>query len=142
MVSLAHSPEIAAWAVGFPVTLLHVAVTLLILLGGAGVYVLLSPHRELQQAREGNTAAALSLGGVLLALALPLAFALAGSLSIVGILLWGVTVAAVQLALLWMVDLVLQGLPQRIRDGDLAAATLLTAARLAVAAILAAAVSA
>jgi len=124
------------------VTLLHVAVTLLILLGGAGVYVLLTPHREIQLIREGNTAAALSLGGVLVGLAAPLAFALAASTSIVEILLWGVTTTAVQLALFWMVDLVLQGLPQRIRDGELAAATLLAAAKLAVAAILAAAVTA
>jgi putative membrane protein len=48
----------------------------------------------------------------------------------------------VQLALFWVVDTVLQGLPQRIREGEIAAAALLVAAKLAVAAILAAAVAA
>jgi putative membrane protein len=142
MISPMQSPALAAWAAGFPVTLLHVAVTLLILLGGAGLYALLSPHRELQLIRDGNTAAALSLSGVLLGLALPLALALAASTSIVEILLWGVTVTAVQLALFWMVDLVLQGVPQRVREGEMAAAVLLAGAKLAVAAILAAAVTA
>jgi putative membrane protein len=137
-----QSPEFAAWASGFPVTLLHVAVALVILLSGASLYALLTPHREIQLVRDGNPAAALSFGGVLVGIALPLAFALSASTSVLEIAIWGITVTAVQLALFWVVDLVLQGLPQRIREGEIAAAALLVAAKLAVAAILAAAVSA
>ena len=139
---ISQSPELAAWATGFPVTLLHVAVTLAILAAGAALYALLTPHREIQLIREGNPAAALSFGGVLIGLALPLAFALAASTSLLEIALWGAATAAVQLALFWVVDLILQGLPQRIREGEVAAAALLVAAKLAVAAILAAAVAA
>jgi putative membrane protein len=142
MISPIQSPELAAWATGFPVTLLHVAVALAILLVGAALYALLTPHREIQLIRDGNPAAALSFGGVLVGIALPLAFALSASTSLLEIALWGATTTAVQLALFWVVDLVLQGLPQRIREGDVAAATLLVAAKLAVAAILAAAVTA
>ena len=134
-------PELDAWASGFPLTLLHVAVALVILIGGAAVYALVTPHREIQLIREGNAAAALSFGGVLVGIALPLAFALAASTSVIEIVLWGVTTIVVQLALFWLVDLVLRGLPQRIRQGEIAAAALLVAAKLAVAAILAAAVS-
>jgi putative membrane protein len=142
MISSIQSPELAAWASGFPVALLHVAVALAILLAGASLYALLTPHREIQLVRDGNPAAALSFGGVLVAIALPLAFALSASTSVLEIALWGITVTAVQLALFWVVDLVLQGLPQRIREGEIAAAALLVAAKLAVAAILAAAVTA
>jgi len=142
MISPIQSPELAAWATGFPVTLLHVAVALAILLVGAALYALLTPHREIQLIRDGNPAAALSFGGVLVGIALPLAFALSASTSLLEIALWGATTTAVQLALFWVVDLVLQGLPQRIREGDVAAATLLVAAKLAVADILAAAVTA
>jgi putative membrane protein len=142
MISSIQSPELAAWASGFPVALLHVAVALAILLIGASLYALLTPHREIQLVREGNPAAALSFGGVLVSIALPLAFALSASTSVLEIALWGITVTAVQLALFWVVDLVLQGLPQRIREGEIAAAALLVAAKLAVAAILAAAVTA
>jgi len=60
---------------------------------------------------------------------------------VIEIALWGVTTIVVQLALFWLVDLLLRGLPQRIKQGEMAAAALLVAAKLAVAAILAAAVS-
>jgi putative membrane protein len=136
-----QSPELDAWASGFPLTLLHVSVALLILAAGAALYALVTPHREIQLIREGNAAAALSFGGVLVGIALPLAFALAASNSVLEIALWGATTIVVQLALFWVVDLMLRGLPQRIREGEIAAAVLLVGAKLAVAAILAAAVS-
>jgi putative membrane protein len=136
-----QSPELQAWASGFPVTLLHVVVTLLILAAGASLYALLTPHREIQLIREGNTAAALSFGGVLMGLAIPLAFAMSISTSLLEIALWGATTTAVQLALFWVTDLLLHGLPQRIKEGEIAAAALLVAAKLAVAAVLAAAVT-
>ena len=135
------SPELDAWASGFPLTLLHVSVALAILVAGASLYALVTPHREIQLIREGNSAAALSFGGVLVGIALPLAFALAASTSVLEIALWGATTIVVQLALFWVVDLLLRGLPQRIKQGEVAAAALLVAAKLAVAAILAAAVS-
>ena len=135
------SPELAAWASGFPITLLHVGVALAILVAGASLYALVTPHREIQLIREGNAAAALSFGGVLVGIALPLAFALAASTSVLEILIWGATTIVVQLALFWVIDLVLRGLPQRIKQGEVAAAALLVGAKLAVAAILAAAVS-
>jgi putative membrane protein len=134
-------PEISAWAAGFPLTLLHVAVALVILVGGAALYAVVTPHREIGLIREGNTAAALSFGGVLVGIALPLAFALAASTSLIEIALWGATTVVVQLGLFWLVDLMLRGLPQRIKQGEVAAAALLVGAKLAVAAILAAAVS-
>jgi putative membrane protein len=134
-------PEFDAWASGFPLTLLHVAVALVILVAGAALYAVATPHREIQLIRQGNTAAALSFGGVLVAIALPLAFALAASTSVLEIALWGATTIVVQLALFWLVDLLLRGLPQRIKQGEVAAAALLVGAKLAVAAILAAAVS-
>ena len=137
-----QSPELDAWATGFPVTLLHVGVTLAILAAGAALYALLTPHREIQLIREGNTAAAVSFGGVLVGLALPLAFAMAASTSLVEIGLWGATTTAVMMALFWLTDLMLHGLPQRIREGEVAAAVLLVSAKLAVAAVLAAAVTA
>jgi putative membrane protein len=138
---LPQSPELDAWASGFPLTLLHVSVALVILAAGAALYALVTPHREIQLIREGNAAAALSFGGVLVGIALPLAFALAASSSVLEIALWGATTIVVQLALFWVVDLMLRGLPQRIREGEIAAAVLLVGAKLAVAAILAAAVS-
>ena len=136
-----QSPEIQAFATGFPVTLLHVGVTTLILFLGAVVYVLLTPHREITLIREGNAAAALSLSGVLLGLAIPLAVSMHASTSVIELALWGAATVAVQLLIFRLVDLVLRGLPQRIQEGETAAAALLVGAKLATAVILAAAVA-
>lgn len=135
------SPEMQAFATGFPMTLLHAAVTVLLLVIGVTIYALMTPHKEVRLIREGNAAAALSLGGVLLGLAIPLAVSLAASTSVLEIGVWGVATVAVQMLVFRLADMVLRGLPGRIADGEVAAAALLVAAKLAVALILAAAVA-
>lgn len=134
-------PEVQAFATGFPITLLHAGVTLAMLVLGAVVYSLLTPYKEVQLIREGNSAAAISLGGVVIGLAAPLAVSLSASPSVLEIVIWGVASTAVQLLVFRITDLFLAGLPARIEEGETAAAALLTAARLASALILAAAVA-
>lgn len=136
-----HSPEIQAFAAGFPLTLLHGAVTLLILIIGAGAYILMTPHREISLIRAGNTAAAVSLGGVLVGLAIPLSVSLKASANLIEIGLWGAATVVVQLLIFRLVDLVLHSLPQRIQDGEMSAAAILVGAKLASAVILGAAVA-
>ena len=136
-----QSPEIQAFATGFPITLMHIGVTVLILILAAGVYILLTPHKEITLIRAGNSAAALSLGGVLLGLSIPLATSLARSTSMLEIALWGAAAVALQLLVFRLVDMLLRGLPQRIQEGEVAAAALLVGAKLATAVIIAAAVS-
>jgi putative membrane protein len=136
------TPEVQAFASGFPLTLLHAGLTLLMLVFGAVIYALLTPYKEIQLIREGNSAAAISFGGVVIGLAAPLAVSLSASPSLLDILIWGVATTAVQLLVFRITDLFLAGLPARIQEGETAAAALLTAARLASALILAAAVSA
>jgi putative membrane protein len=135
------SPEVQAFATGFPTTLLHAAITLLLLVAGAAVYALLTPYREIEQIRQGNAAAAVSYGGVLVGLALPLSFSLTASTSAVELSIWGAAVTVVQLLVFRLVDLLLTGLPQRAHEGEVAPAVLLVAARLAVAMVFAAAVA-
>ncbi len=135
------SPEIQAFAAGFPATIAHAAVSLVLLGLGSTAYAMMSPYREIAEIRDGNTAAAVSFGGVLLGLAAPLAFSLAASTSIEELGLWGVAVVAVQLLLFRLVDFVLKGLPQRVQEGELSGAVVLVAARLACALVLAAAVA-
>jgi putative membrane protein len=115
---------------------------LLLLVAGAALYALVAPHREIQLIREGNSAAAISFGGVLLGLAAPLAVCLLRSTTVGDLALWGVAALFVQLAIFRLFDLLLHGLPQRIQQGDISAAALLVSAKLAAAMILAAAVAA
>src|SRR6185437_12472856 len=136
-----QSPEIQAFATGFPLTLLHAGLTMLFLIVGASVYILLTPQREIRLIREGNVAAAVSLGGMLVGLAIPLAVSLSASTSAVEIGLWGAATIAVQLLVFRLTDLVLHGLPKRIQDGEMAAAALLVGVKLATAIILAAAMA-
>ena len=136
-----QSPEIQAFATGFPITLLHFGVTLTILFAAAALYVMLTPHKEISLIREGNSAAAVSLAGVLVGLAIPLAVSLKASTTLIELALWGAAIVLVQLLIFRLVDLVLRGLPKRIQDGEMAAAAMLVGAKLATALILAAAVS-
>jgi len=136
-----QSPEIQAFATGFPVTLLHAGVTVVILFVASAVYLVLTPHKEITLIREGNSAAATSMAGVMVGLAIPLAVSLKASTSLIELALWGAATVLVQLLIFRVVDLVLHGLPKRIQDGEMAAATMLVGAKLATALILAAAVS-
>lgn len=135
------SPEVQAFLAGFPDTLAHAGVTSVLLFLGATLYVWLTPYKEIALIREGNQAAAVALGGVLIGLALPLAASLTASTSVLEILVWGAATLILQLLVFRLVDFLLAGLPQRIQEGEISAAVLLVAAKLASAIILAAAVA-
>ena len=133
------SPEIQAFAAGFPVFLLHMGVTVAILFAAAALYILLTPHKEIALIRAGNSAAALSLGGVLVGLAIPLSASLRASTNVIEIGLWGVVTVVVQLLVFRLVDMILRGLPKRIQEGEVSAAALLVGAKIATALVIAAA---
>ena len=116
-------------------------VTLALLAVGAVLYALFTPWKEIALIREGNAAAAVAYSGVLIGLAIPLAVSLSVSTSIKDITLWGAATVVLQLLAVRLVDMVLTGLPQRIREGEVAAAVLLVGAKLATALILAAALT-
>lgn len=135
------SAEVQAFASGFPVMVMHLVVTLLLLAAGATAYALMTPWKEIALIREGNPAAALAFAGVLLGLAIPLAISLSVSTSVRDIAIWGVATLVLQLLAFRVVDLLLTGLPQRIREGQIAAAVVLVGAKLATAVVLSAALT-
>ena len=135
------SAEVQAFASGFPVMVMHLVVTLLLLAAGATVYALMTPWKEVALIRDGNPAAALAFAGVLLGLAIPLAISLSVSTSVRDIAIWGVATLVLQLLAFRVVDLLLTGLPQRIKDGQMSAAVVLVGAKLATAVVLSAALT-
>ncbi len=135
------SPEVQAFAAGFPLMLLHAVVGIGLLFAGSALYALLSPHREIGRVRDGNNAAAVSLGGVAVGLAIPLAAALIATTSVLDLVFWGGSVAVLALLGFRFIDILLAGLPERMREGEMGAAVLLVAGRLALATVLAAAVA-
>jgi putative membrane protein len=126
---------------GAPVLALHLVTTFGILVVGMAVYMWITPYEDIRLVREGNTAAAVALGGAFLGLAIPLAGSLAGSVTALDILLWGIITVIVQLICFKVVDLVLKGLPKRIAAGELAAAIFLAFVKVSVGAIVATAVT-
>ncbi|GAA0379370.1 DUF350 domain-containing protein [Brevundimonas terrae] len=132
------SPEVQAFANGFPVMMLHLVVTFGLLAVAATVYAFLTPWREVRLIRQGNTAAATGFAAVLLSLAIPLAVSLAVSSSLRDIVIWGVATVVLQLLVFRVVDLLLNGLPQRIERGEVSAAVVLAGAKIATSLIIAA----
>lgn len=137
----ALAPVLQSFLAGFPVFLLHSSVTIAILALGVLAYVWITPYPELALVRAGNVAVAISLSGAVIGIALPLAFCMAASINLFDIVLWGVVTVALQLIAYKVTDLLLRDLPRRIEAGEVSAAVVLVAIKLAVAGINAAAVS-
>jgi putative membrane protein len=117
---------------GAPVAISHFVITLALLGIGVAAYVAITPHNEIKLIRQGNRAAALSLGGVTVSLALPLSVSMAESLALFEIVLWGLSALIGQLGVFFVLDALLRGLPKRIEQGEIAAATILVATKLAI----------
>ena len=86
------------------------------------IYTRLTPHKEFALIREGNTAAAVALGGSLVGFALPASNIIAYSVGVVDFVVWVLIAAVVQLLAFAVTSLVLRGLSARIVRGELAAA--------------------
>ncbi|WP_262692422.1 DUF350 domain-containing protein [Kordiimonas aestuarii] len=130
----------ALWA-GLPIFMVH-SLTSLVLLGvGIAVYMRFTRHDEVALIREGNVAAALSLGGAIVGLALPIAFSLAAAVSLWDLVIWGIVAFVLQIVAFRFVDLFLKDLSRRIEGGEMGAAVLLVSFKLATAFINAAAIA-
>ena len=134
-------PVIDSFLAGFPILMLHSSVTIVMLVVGILIYMWITPWDEVKLIRSGNTAAAVSMGGAIIGLALPLAFAMSASVSVYEILVWGPVTLALQIVAYRIADVVLKDVPKRIEQGEIGAAVLLVSIKLAAAAINAAAVA-
>ena len=132
---------IQSFLAGIPFLLSHFGVTVLMLVIGVFIYMRITSHDERKLIREGNTAAAVSLAGAILGLAIPLAFCMASSVNVYDIVIWGIVTLVIQLATFWIIDIWLRDLSKRIEEGQVGTAILLVSVKLAVASINAAAVS-
>lgn len=135
---------LGAWnsvVAGFPILLLHLATTTGLFLVGIAIYVWVTPYREIALIRQGNMAAAITLGGQMLALGIPLSTMMAHSVSLPDILLWGIVTVILQLIAFGAVAIVIRNLPQAIEQGALAPASVLAAGQIVAGLLNAAAMS-
>jgi putative membrane protein len=97
-----------------------------------GLYVAVTPHHEFRLIREGNTAAAVSLGGAVLGFTLPLASAMANSVSVADMAIWAAIALVAQIVVFVATNLALSGLSRKIDEGNMAAGTTLAVASLVI----------
>jgi putative membrane protein len=91
------------------------------------IYIAVTPYREINLIREGNTAAAVSLGGAVIGFSIPLAMAVEQSGSLVDMLLWSGVALVAQLLAYVAARLTLPHLATHVHEGRLASAVFLAA---------------
>ena len=124
---------------GFPDFLIHGGVKLALLMASCIVHVILTPMKEMQLIRAGNVSAGISVGAVIVGLAVPMSACLATATSVYDILIWGVVAILLQLLAFRAADLLLRDLPKRIERDEVGAALVLAGVKIAAAMIMAAA---
>ena len=95
-------------------------------------YISITPYREMALIRAGNAAAAASLGGAILGFVLPLASAIAHSVGLLDMVVWGLIALVVQLLVYWAARLLLPDLARDIPAGKVATGVFLGALSLAI----------
>jgi putative membrane protein len=122
-------PQVLA---GLPAFLLYFALGLLLLAAFLAIYIAVTPYKEIALIREGNAAAAISLGGATIGYVLPLSRAIAQSVSVVDMLAWGGVALVAQIVVYFVVARTVPHFPESIRAGRVSAATFLAALAVAV----------
>jgi putative membrane protein len=121
--------------VGLPAFLAYFAIAIVLVLLFGVIYTRLTAHDEFALILQGKPAAAVALGGSLLAFVLPLCSAIIHSVSLVDFIIWGVIALVIQIATFFAVRLFLPNLSQRITENDMAAGVFVALASVAVGAI-------
>ena len=97
------------------------------------LYQWATPYHEAQLIREGNTAAAIALGGALLGYVIPLASALSHTISLIEFCAWAALAGVIQIAAFTLVRIiVMKDVTARIERGEMAAGVYLASISLAV----------
>jgi putative membrane protein len=126
------------WAlsfVGLPAFLTYFAIAIVLLLLFGVIYTRLTAHDEFALIRQGKSAAAVALGGSLIAFVLPLCSAIVHSVSLVDFVIWGLIALAIQIATFFAVRILLPNLSQRISSDEMAAGLFVALTSIAVGAI-------
>ncbi|MGE7137758.1 DUF350 domain-containing protein [Luteibacter sp. NPDC031894] len=100
-----------------PAFVAYLAVGILYFVAFLVTYIWITPQREMALIRDGNLAATISLGGAAVGFVQPLASAIAHSVNLLDLALWGLVAWAVQLLTHFVLRLVVRDLRGKI-EGD------------------------
>lgn len=110
---------------GLPAFLLYFSLALALFGLFLAVYLAVTPYHELTLIRQGNAAAAISLGGAAVGFVLPLARAVTQSVSALDLVVWGLVALIVQVVVFFLVGKLVPRFAEAIREGRIAGAILL-----------------
>jgi putative membrane protein len=117
---------------GLPAFVIYFGAGLALLAVFLAIYSAVTPYNEFVLIREGNLAAAISLAGATLGFVLPLASAIAHSVSVIDMALWGVVALVAQIVVYFLVARLVPRLAEAIAAGRVAAAAFLATLAIAV----------
>lgn len=123
--------QITVYLGGVPAFLSYFGTAVVLTFVFAAIYTRVTPHNEIELIKENVTAAAIAFAGSLLGFVLPMASAIANSVSLIDCLLWGIVALIVQILAFLVVRLFFPRISERISDGEVAAGLWLAAASVA-----------
>lgn len=110
---------------GVPNFFLYTAIGVALSFVFAVLYVRVTGHDEVKLIREGNTAAAVALGGSLLGFAMPMSKAIAQASSVPDCVLWGFMALVVQILAYALARALIPDLSRKIEANTMATAIML-----------------
>lgn len=117
---------------GIVAHLIYLGIAVAAVLAFVTVYVTITPHKEFRLIRQGNSAAAISLGGAILGYTIPLAKAVSQSASISEMLLWSGVALLAQLVAYGLSRVVLPELSAHVDEGKTASSIFMAAIAVAI----------
>ncbi len=123
--------SVAASVAGLPNFLIYLGAALILTVIYGVIYGLVTAHNELTLIRQNNAAAAIAFSGSLLGFVIPLASAIANSVSLEDCVIWGMLALIVQVLTYFALRLGVDRLSDRIARGEIGAGTWLGAGSLA-----------
>ncbi len=123
-----------------PNFLVYLAVAVALLAAFMLAYVWITPQHELPLIRQGNVSASIVFGGTLLGFALPLASAVAHSVNLIDLALWGALACIVQAVASLALRLLIRDLRAHIEADRLSVAITMASLKLAMGLLNAAAI--
>ena len=112
--------EIFASLANIPAFIVYIVVTFALLWLFKAVYVRVTPYAEIALIKQGNQAAAWSLGGSLLGFSVALGAVVVHSVSLIDLLIWGIMALIVQVLAYLSVRLLIKDLVSQIERDSVA----------------------
>ena len=103
-----------------PAFILYFVIALILTAAFIAVYIQITPYKEFELIQEGNTAAALSLGGSVTGFVLALSAVIKHSVNVVDLTIWGLIALGIQIGAYVIAKKLIRGLEEDIEEGKTA----------------------